>query len=153
MMTVKINGLLQRSSSYCFHHDCHEHLFQEGRWCKHSIFTKLQWCSDLEANMRYFPQVIMHFKFKRSYLSFCNTLSKSTRNLWYIQVMRPQGGKLRVESTSGHHPVQPHKAESAKTGCPGPCSVGFWMSLSMETSQPLWAIYSSVQPPSWKKKV
>jgi len=65
--------------------------------------------------------------------------------------MKSQDGKLRVESTAGHHLVQLHKAESAKTGCPGPYSAGFLISPSMGTPQPLWTTYSNVQPPSWKK--
>lgn len=40
---------------------------------------------------------------------------------------------------------------SAKVGCSGSRPVRFWMFPGMETPQPLWAIRSSLQPPSrWK---
>lgn len=41
-----------------------------------------------------------------------------------------------MESTSGHCLVQPHKGESAKTGCPGPRSAGFLWALTWSRSRP-----------------
>lgn len=59
---------------------------------------------------------------------------------------------LRQKATSADHLAQLLlRVGSPKAGCSGPCPVGLWRSLRMETPQLLWATCASVQPPFQQK--
>jgi len=90
----------------------------------------------MEVVIYFFFTVLLHQSQGSPWISQSTLIfSQLLESLWYNYKTVEW---LRLEGTSGGHLVQlPAQAVSPAAGCPIPCSDGFWISLGMETPQPL----------------